>query len=122
MKKKDLRNINLLDLKPRRNLQSETAADERVTLHIPKFRNRFAVRWIVPMLSHPTIRVTLDEHGSYIWNQCDGATTIGDIAEAMKKKHGDDFDPEYKRIGAFVGRLLTDDFIIIDPIYNNPPA
>jgi len=110
------KDVNLLDLKPVRNLRSETAADGNVTLIVPKFTNRFMVRFFVPMLSSPDLKVKLDEHGSFIWNGCDGNTSVGEIAGRMKETYGEAFDPECRRICAYVSQLLRTDFLLLPTI------
>lgn len=121
MRRARLKNLNLLDLKPRRNLRSETGADEHVTLIVPKFTNRFLRRWLVSVLPKPTMNVRLDEHGSFIWKHCDGNTTVGEISNRMKQAYGAEFDPEYRRIGIFVSRLLRDEFLTLDTQENQHP-
>ena len=108
--------VNLLDLKPVRNRRSETDPDGTVTIIVPKFTNPVMVRWFVPLLSRPELRVKLDEHGSFIWTMCDGNTSVGEMAERMKQKYGQGFDPDYRRLGAYVRQLLRTDFIITQSI------
>jgi len=114
MKKTKDPSLNLLDLKPTRSLQWETEGNEQVVLLVPKFRNGFSAKWIMPRLTHPFIRVKLDEQGSVVWNLCDGNSTIFDIANKLKEKFGEDFDPQYERIRRFIMQLAKDDFLVFD--------
>ncbi len=105
------RGANLLDLKPVRNLEWETKENDLIVLLVPKFRNRVLLRYLLPRLAKPNIRVELDGYGSFLWQQCDGAATVFEIAQRMKTKFGDEFDPSYERIGSFVRQMLRNDFI-----------
>ncbi len=97
--------LNLLDLKPIRNARFEATEEGLVTLFVPKFQNQWTVRWLIPLLAKPYIRLKLDTYGSYIWNACDGNTTIRDIGLSMGEKFGEEVDLLYERIGLFVRRL-----------------
>lgn len=109
---------NLLTMTPLRNLEWETGTDGRAILLVPKFRNRLVVRWFVPMLARPVIRVSLDEHGTYVWSRCDGTTPVADIGRAMAEHFGEPVDAVYERIGRFLAVLARDTFVHLDP----PPA
>ena len=72
------------------------------------------MRWLVPMLAKPTIRVKLDPLGSYFWICCDGSTTVAVIGERMAGKFGETVEPLYDRIGKFVQTLARDTFLVLD--------
>ena len=111
MNKEEKRPPNLLTLKPKRNLEWETQPDDNVVLVIPKFRHRLLVKWFVPMLAKPNIRLKLDERGSYVWMHCDGNTTVAKLGEEMATKYGESLDSTYERIGKFVQKLARDKFV-----------
>ena len=98
---------------PERVYASEKAEDGLAVVLIPKFRNAFLAKWLMPRLKIPYMRVKLDSHGSFIWNRCDGRTSVFAMAGEMRKVHGPDFDPEYERIGIFIGRLLHGGLITV---------
>ena len=112
-KEKNLPAVNLLELKPVRNLNWETLDDQRVALLIPKFRNRLAVKWLLPVLSKPQIRLKLDAYGSFVWSRCDGRTSVEEIGEAMSEKFGEALDPLYERIGKFLRKLEHEKFLVL---------
>ena len=114
MGRKDKKSVNLFALKPLRTLKWETRDNELIVLLIPKFRNRLAKKWFVPMLARPHIRVKLDAFGSYLWSRCDGNTTVEEIGEQMARKFGEPVEPLYDRIGKFVQTLARDKFIMLD--------
>jgi hypothetical protein len=105
---------NLLELKPKRNLEWETQPNQNVVLLIPKFRNRWLVKWFVPMLAKPNIRVKLDERGSFVWRQCDGKTTIEEIGKQMSSTFSEPLDSTYDRIGTFMKKFTRDKFLLVD--------
>lgn len=106
--------VNLLALKPERNLKWETADNNRVVLLVPKFRNRFVVRWFVPMLKKPNIRVKLDERGSFVWQRCDGRATVEEIGEQMALTFSESLDSTYERIEKFIQQFTRDKFVKLD--------
>jgi hypothetical protein len=114
MKQNETEKINLLDLKPSRNLKWETGEKNEVILFVPKFQNRLLVKYVMPNIKRPYFRIKLDDHGSLIWNLCDGNTTVGNMADKLKEKFGENFDPTYERIGKFVNQLLRDKFLTIE--------
>lgn len=84
-----------------------------VTLFVPKFQNQWTVRWLIPLLAKPHIRLKLDRYGSYIWNACDGNTTVRDIGQKMGEKFGEEVDSLYERIGLFIRRLDESQSLLI---------
>jgi hypothetical protein len=103
--------LNLLELKPMRNVSWETGNDELATLIYPKFRSPFLQKYLVPWLAKPSFRIKLDAYGSFIWQRCDGAPDVAIIAEEMLAKFGSHVEPVYERIGLFLRKLESDQFI-----------
>jgi hypothetical protein len=103
---------NLLTLKPVRNVAWETEEDGRATLIIPKFRNAFLQKWVIPWLAKPNFRIRLDAYGSFIWQNCDGETLVGLIAEKMLAEFGPKVEPVHERIAIFIRRLEREKFLI----------
>jgi Coenzyme PQQ synthesis protein D (PqqD) len=104
---------NLLDIKPVRNLEWETEQNGTVVLLVPKFKNRYIVKYILPNLRKQYFRVKLDEYGSFVWTLLDGNTMVGDISEKLKGVYGENFDPRYERIGKFIANLAHNKFLLI---------
>lgn len=112
MRKKNTPAVNLLDLKPLRNLLHwETGENGLIVLLVPKFQNRYLVKWLMPRLAKPNFRVKLDAYGSFVWSQCDGNTTVAEMAERMREKFGEKAEPLYDRIARFLQRLEREDFL-----------
>jgi Coenzyme PQQ synthesis protein D (PqqD) len=106
--------VNLLELKPVRNIQSTSNPDGTVVLVVPKFQGIFASRWLMPALAKPHIQLKLDLHGSFFWNECDGKKNVREIAEKMSEHFGEELEPLLDRVGAFMRKLDESKFILID--------
>jgi len=105
---------NLLELKPLRNLEWEEGENGTVVLLVPKFRNRWMRRWVVPRLSKPDFRVKTDGFGTFAWKKFDGEETVLAIAETMDREFGPDFDPSYDRLSTYIRRLAKNNFIVFN--------
>lgn len=105
--------MNLWELTPLRNAKWETTEEGKVVVLVPKFKNAFLSKWIVPHLAKPYFRIKLDDIGSAIWQQCDGATPISTIAESLKNKFGNAVDPVEERINKFLNHLERGDLLLV---------
>jgi len=85
-----------------------------VTVLVPRFRNRFLVHWLMPLLARPDITVRLDDEGSFVWDRCDGGTTVLAIAEQLQRKTGGDADALVDRVGRFVQKLAHTNLVTIE--------
>jgi hypothetical protein len=103
--------INLLELTPAQRVSWETAESGTVVVLIPKFQNELLVRWVMPRLRHPYIRLKLDPLGSFVWKQCDGKTTVAVIADRMKAEFGDSLQQVHDRIRSFLLTLEKSDVV-----------
>lgn len=115
--KKEKQFVNLWDLTPKRNAEWETTDEGKVIVLVPKFKNPFLVKWLLPYLSKPYFRIKLDDVGSAIWQQLDGGTPISNVAESLKTKFGVSVEPVESRINHFLSQLERGDLVTI----NNKP-
>ncbi len=106
--------VNLFALRPARRARWEQGADGLVTVRVPKFTNRLAVRWLVPLLARPEVAVRLDAEGSFVWDRCDGGTTVQAIAEQLHAKLGGDEAAVGERVGRFVEKLARASLVTMD--------
>jgi hypothetical protein len=111
MKRNDRKLINLLELTPAQRVPWETAENGGVVLLVPKFRNVLVVKWLVPHLKYPNVRVKLDTMGSFVWKQCDGRTTVAEIADRMNAEFGDSATAAHDRIRTFLLTLEKSDLV-----------
>ncbi len=84
-----------------------------VTLIVPKFKNKYVVKWFVPLLAKPNIKVKLDALGSFVWSRCDGQTSVEQIGRDMAEAFGEPLEQLYDRIGRFLAKLAKDKFVVL---------
>ena len=103
--------VNLLELRPRRNVEWEIDDGGRAVLLVPRFRSRWLRGWLLPLLAKPSFRIRLDAMGTAFWQRCDGSTPVLEIAEQMSAQSGSDVDDMIERLGRFLARLEREEFI-----------
>ncbi len=84
--------------------------DEQVTVHMVHRGFYAAIAQKIfhrPKISH----IHLDERGSYIFQQIDGVRTVGELAELMKEKFGED-PALYNRLVQYMRVLHNNGFIV----------
>jgi len=106
---------NLLELIPRRRVDFTTDEQGQVTLKMPRFHHPLAVRLFGPFLRRPSFDLRLDDLGSFVWGQCDGATTVAEIGERLSKQFGDRVEPLWERLGKFLRKLEREDLLQVAP-------
>ena len=80
---------------------------------VPKFRSGLLARWM-SRLGRPHFRVRLDAEGSFVWAQCDGGTTVLQIAERLYARTGGDAAGLRDRVARFVEKLARDGLVTLD--------
>ncbi len=111
MGKRDRKDVNLLDLVPRRTAEHEIGEAGIVTVLMPRFGNRFLQRWLTPKFRSTYIKIKLDEIGSETWLLCDGARNVGEIATLMREKFGERIEPCHDRLALFFKQLERARFV-----------
>lgn len=75
---------------PNQRLRIERSADGVVTLYAP-FRSSAMVerlsRWLGGPDHAPEAKVELDEVGSFVWEMCDGRTTVREMIARLAEKY-----------------------------------
>jgi len=104
-------NCDFLDRVPVRLVESEPGPDDKIVLRIPKFRQRHAAKWLLPLLAKPAIRVHLDSNGSAVWKLIDGTNSIEEICGRILDEFGGDEADWADRVIRFVQRLEMEHFI-----------
>ncbi|MDI6802953.1 MAG: PqqD family protein [Bacteroidota bacterium] len=110
-KKSEFDKLNILDLIPIRMFEYEVQEDEKVTLLIPKFRDKFLGKYLQPYIKRKFYKVKLDKYGSFVWRQCDGRTTVNEIAERLRQKYGAEAEPAVERVAKFIQHLYRGDCV-----------
>jgi hypothetical protein len=77
--------LDLIQCFPQRAVGAELDGELVVVLR-PRFMRGPLARWLQPRLKRPYFRVHLDTLGSFVWNHCDGETSVAEIAEAMARE------------------------------------
>lgn len=103
--------INLLDLIPEKNIEWEKNGEGLIVLLKPKFKNPFLAKHLLSRLKNPYYRIKLDVVGSFIWELCDGHSTVKELARKLKDKFKDKVEPLYDRLGLFLQNLEKNHFI-----------
>lgn len=111
-KKRD--SVNLLDLVPHPCVEWETNSHDKIDLLVPKFRHPLIRRWMKRLGKSNTIRIHLDEFGSYAWLKCDGRRTVYQIGNELKDRFGTRIDPVFDRLSAFIRLLIQNKLIFMD--------
>lgn len=60
--------------------------------------------------------ISLDNIGSFVWQQLDGENTLYDVAQRMKEHFGDTIEPVYRRLFTFIGIMRDNRLIVIKEI------
>lgn len=110
-RKSDLETRNLLELTPYRFYKEETDAEGNFVVLIPKFKNKYLVKYLVPRMKSEYFKLKLDKFGSSVWGMLNGKDSIKFIAEELVKKHGDEIQPIYDRLPKFIMMLHTNKLI-----------
>ena len=100
---------------PVQSVGSEVAG-ELVVLLRPRFMSGPLAWWLQPRLARPYFRVRLDAVGSFIWDRCDGNTTVGQIAAGLEERFGDEVTPAMDRLRIFLRQLQDGQMIRVRPL------
>lgn len=100
---------NLLELKPVRNFEFLVQDDNKVTLLIPKFRDKILGKYLQPIIKRKFYKVKLDTIGSFVWSNCDGQSTVSEIVERLRSQFGNEVEPAHERVAKFVQHLYHSD-------------
>jgi hypothetical protein len=111
LRRRNRRSINLLELTPEQRAPWETEQNGNVVVLVPKFQHELLVKWLVPRLKYPHVRVKLDKLGSFVWKQCDGRTTVAEIAARLRSEFTDTAESAEDRIRKFLLMLEKSDLV-----------
>jgi hypothetical protein len=103
--------LNYLNLIPCKILNDEKTEDGLIYLLIPRFKSKFANKYILPKLKSPNIKLKLDEMGSETWILIDSKRNVNSIAEELEEKFGDRIKPVNERLTTFLTQLYSHKFI-----------
>ena len=110
-RKKILKTANTLDLTPIKVYSDEKNEEELITVIVPKFKNKFAVKYVSPKLKSDHFKIKLDKFGSAVWENINGEIKVDQIIKNVKHTFGDELQQEDERITKFIFQLYTQGFI-----------
>jgi hypothetical protein len=105
---------NLFDLIPvkSRRVHTEKKGDISVIV-FPRFRSRLLQKILLPRRKSPDIHITLDAHGTAVWDLIDGERTAGEIARQLDTHFENESGYAY-RIAAFITQLQQHGYIKLE--------
>ena len=83
----------------------------KVEFEIPRFRSAVGQWFGRTLRLSDVIGITLDEVGTFIWREIDGAQDVKTIGERLAAEFGDKVDPLYPRLAGFLQSLEKNRFI-----------
>jgi hypothetical protein len=115
-RRKVLKKTSAFDLTPVHLVAHELGDNKLVTVLIPKFQNKIAVKLFQPRLKHPDIKLKLDELGSAVWLSVDGKKKVGEIAKELVEAFGDKIQPVEERLPKFFTQLYEQKLITFEEL------
>jgi len=100
---------NLFDLIPGRQAESVEKEGGRVSLLVPRFRNKLLSRIAMRLGRSEYVQVHLDEEGSRVWNLIDGSRTVKEIGQELHASENE--EERYRRLAEFITILKKNLFI-----------
>jgi len=115
-KKKELFDINYLELTPGRLYDHVIEENGKVSVLIPRFTNKLLIKTLSPMLKSPFVKTKFDEFGSQVWLEIDGKKKVLDISTSLKLKFGERIEPVEERLTRFLTQLYNYKFVSFNEI------
>lgn len=82
-----------LKIIPQRNCDYIENSNGHYVLQMPKSDNAILMKVINFFSKSPFFKIKLDDRGSFIWEHCDGKTSIEQICRLLEDKFGDSVKP-----------------------------
>lgn len=117
-KKKIKKTQNFLDMTPIPKVDYEQKDDGTISLLIPRFKNNFAKKIMIPKNKSPFIKANLDDLGSNTYRLANGERTIYEIANLLQDHSSDEIEDVMMRVSKFFGALYTNHLIEFKEIIN----
>ena len=83
-KKKEKHQVNFMDKVPVRNYKEFKEIEGKITVLIPKFKNQFASKLLIPKNKSAYMKFHLDETGSAVWKLIDDSETVEGICKKLR--------------------------------------
>lgn len=110
--------VDLLDTIPVQSNHVRTEwKDGCAVLAYPRFRHPWMRRWLLPKGMSPDIRVTLEDHGTAVWQLIDGERDVRTIIRLLASHFEGDSSYAF-RVTAYLMQLRKDGFIrLLAPVH-----
>ncbi len=108
--------INYLELTPKRLYDHHVEESGKISVLVPKFKNKFLVNFLMPRLKFPYIKANLDDFGSLTWVEMDGRKKVHEISQSLTNKFGEKVQPVNERLTKFLTQLYQYNFITFNEI------
>jgi len=82
-----------LEIIPQKNCDYVESANGNFVLQMPKSDNAILLKVLNFFSKNPFFKIKLDDRGSFIWENCDGKNSIGQICRLLEDKFGDSVKP-----------------------------
>ncbi len=105
---------NFLDMVPVRNVKEFAREGEKITLFVPKFKNQWMRKWLIPRNRSQHFRIHLDDMGSKVWDLINGERNTQEICDLLGSsmtERSDQDNPVEIRVTRFLGELFQNRFI-----------
>jgi hypothetical protein len=119
-----LKQVNFLDLRPVKILAGQVRDDGGITLLLPRFKNSLSKNFFQPGSKEPFIRIRLDRFGSQAWSLIDGENTVSGICGNLASLFPEEFlsgDETESRVTKFLSRLYQERYITFREIQDELP-
>lgn len=96
---------NLLERIPCRCAREVARREGRARVEFTRFRSGAGRLFGRFFRASETIKLTLDEKSTAVWDLIDGRTDVRHIADEMGKRYGQDIEPLYDRLAELLAIL-----------------
>ncbi len=113
-RRKILKKSNFLDLHPVRALSHQLREDGKVTLLMPRFKNKINATLFQPPSKDRYIYINLDRFGSLAWLHIDGEKTVSEISKQLMDQFPDALsspDETDERVTKFLSLLYQQRYV-----------
>lgn len=103
--------VNLLDIIPCRADHVVTEKEGELTVIVfPRVKSAWIRKHVLPKQLSPYIRLSLEEHGTAVWNLIDGKRTVREMIELLADHFANEQDYE-SRVMVYITQLTKDGFV-----------
>lgn len=103
---------NFLEMVPIKNDKIKWFQLDSGCVQLQIHRDRCLERAVRLLFKTPTtMKIDLDEYGSFIWRAIDGQRNMASIASDFKSAFGEGVEPLYERLGTYMAILRNNQLI-----------